>query len=192
MSGRSCIGRAAIIGAAIDLIREGGWEKVTARSLAVRLEASTMPIYSAIGSMEDLRKEVAAEGWRRLDAAQRSRRTENEVLDLAFGFVAFARDEPGLFRFLMAGQAHMDSAISEMAQTPEYEAGLGGAANPVHEIFHELDKSGQRSDFVLRSWIFAYGLAELVAGGQVEMNDAEIVRHLEAAGGAFYLYGKAK
>jgi len=192
VSGRSSIGRAVIIEAAIDLIREGGWEKVTARNLAIRLGSSTMPIYSSIGSMEDLRKEVTAEGWRRLDDAQHARRTENEALDLAVGFVAFARAEPGLFRFLMRGQAHMDLAISKLAEKPEYEASLGRESSPIHMIFRQLDASGQRSDFVLRSWIFAYGLAELVAGGQVEMDDAEIIRHLEAAGGAFYLYEKAK
>ncbi len=44
MTARIAVDRDRIIEAALDLIREGGWEAVSARSIAARLGSSTMPI----------------------------------------------------------------------------------------------------------------------------------------------------
>jgi AcrR family transcriptional regulator len=154
-----------IVEAALDLIRESGWESVSARSLAAKLEASTMPIYSTIGSMEDLKSEALQATSTLIDESQRKRRTDNEDLDRAIGYVAFAKDEPRLFRFLMTSFKDMDKLVAEAAL-----------------------REGFGADFILRTWIFSHGLAELVSGGGVEMDEAEIIRHLTAAGGAFYLY----
>ena len=187
MAAHQSIDRDGIIDAALELIAEGGWEAVSARSLAARLGTSTMPIYSAMGSMEKLEKEALIAVARLMDAAQRVHRTDNEALDLAIGYVAFAREKPKLFRFLMAGQEHMERLVTETAANPGFEDSFD-ATPPIRDLFKQLGESGQRNDFVLRSWIFAYGLAELVSGGQVEMDEDEVIRHLTAAGGAFYLY----
>jgi AcrR family transcriptional regulator len=187
MAERVATTKEAIIEASLALIREGGWQVVSARSLASKLGTSTMPIYSAVGSMEKLKQEALVAVSRLMDAAQRVRRTDNEALDLAVGYVAFAREEPRLFRFLMSGQAHMEKLVTEAAASPGFEDSFG-ATPPIRALFQQLGESGQRNDFVLRSWIFAYGLAELVSGGHVEMDEDDIIRHLTAAGGAFYLY----
>jgi AcrR family transcriptional regulator len=178
-----------IIEAALDLIRESGWESVSARSLASRLGTSTMPIYSTVGSMEDLKREALRAASRLIDAAQRKRRSDNEALDLALGYVIFAKEEPRLFRFIVSAQANMERLVPEAADGEGFEDSFG-ARQSTRELFRELAARGSKSDFVLRTWIFSYGLAELVSGGGVEMDEAEISRHLTAAGGAFYLYDR--
>jgi AcrR family transcriptional regulator len=187
MAPRQAITKNMIIEATLDLIRESGWESVSARSLAAKLGTSTMPIYSSVGSMDDLKREAILATFALIDAAQHKRRTDNEALDLAVGYVAFARDEPRLFRFLMAGEKDMDKLVTREANREGFEDSFGATAS-TKELFRELQKKGRKDDFVLRTWIFSYGLAELVSGGSVDMDEPEIIRHLTAAGGAFYLY----
>lgn len=191
MSGRPVISKPSIIEAAIALIREGGWAGVSARGIAARLGSSTMPIYSAIGSMDDLRKLVGEEVARRLDRAQRTPRTGNESLDLAVGYVVFARDEPRLFRFLLDGRENMDRTIVGAVGEPCFARSIG-PADPFQDVVRRFGASGEFDDFVLRTWIFASGLAELLAGGQVKMDEADIIRHVSAAGQAFLLMAKGK
>jgi AcrR family transcriptional regulator len=191
MPARTAIERATIIAAAIELIREGGWAAVSARAIAQRLGASTMPIYSAIGSMEDLRQAAFVEAALALAAAQRKPKTGNEALDLAVGYVAFARDEPLIFKFVMSMQRDMGPRLLEAAENPER---LGGIQDIeiVRSVLGSLSAPEVKEDFLLRSWIFAHGLAQLVAEGILVMDEKEIVRHLQEAGGSFYFFEKRK
>lgn len=187
MAGRALIDREKIIEATLDLIREGGWEAVTARSLAARLGSSTMPIYSAIGSMESLKREALIAAFVMLNNEQKTRRTDNEALDLAIGYVAFARKEPRLFDFLMVGQKEIVPQILKVADEGGMEGYLPDVAI-VRQMLTALRAPESREDFMLNTWIFTHGLAQLAADGLVDFDDEEIARHLQDAGGAFYLY----
>jgi hypothetical protein len=146
-----------------------------------------MPIYSVIGSMEELKKQSLSRVAALLEAAQAQPRSANPSLDLAIGFVLFAREEPRLFRFLTDNMGDAGKIVVETAASPDFIA-KKATASPLAEVFEELQLPGQRSLFVLRCWIFAYGLAKLVSEGRVNMTDEEIAGHLEAAGGAFYTW----
>jgi AcrR family transcriptional regulator len=191
MSARTAIDRDAIIEAALALIIDGGWDAVSARSIAARLGASTMPIYSAIGSMEELRRAAFSAAAHRLSEAQRKPRTGNEALDLAVGYVAFAREEPGLFRFILSSQKDIGDAILAAAKDPKAPGSIGDI-ELLTQVLGSLSKPERKDDFVLRCWIFAHGLAQLVADGTLAMDEQEITRHLQDTGGAFYLYEQQK
>jgi AcrR family transcriptional regulator len=188
------IERERIVEAALAIIREGGWAAVSARAIAARLGASTMPIYSAVGSMAELKGAAAARAAELLAAAQRVRRTGDEILDLAVGYVAFAREEPRLFRFIgeaqrgTEGRAAMEESLEEQLAT-----GAPGVASPaLRSLLAEFADPARRKDFVFRSWVFTHGLAEMLVSGLVAMDDAEIARQLGAAGGAFYTYDQGQ
>lgn len=189
MAGRPSISKEELVGAALDLIRESGWEGVSARNLASRTAMSTMPIYSAMGSMDELKKACFLAVAALLDASQHRKRSDNPALDLALGYVAFARDEPRLYRFLLSAPWDMEKVIKEEAARPDYEKG-GRAEGFLRQVFGEMPEPGQRDNFVFRTWIFTHGLADLVSSGRVDMDEAEIAGHLSAAGAAFYLQGK--
>lgn len=190
MTARPSIDKETLVAAALDLIREGGWEGVSARTLAARTAISTMPIYSAIGSMEELRKACVLAVACLLDEAQHRKRSDNPALDLAIGYVVFAREEPRLFRFFLAAAGDMEKAVKGAAADPGFEAGRPASAL-LGQVFRELPAPDQRDNFVFRTWVFTHGLADLLSSGRLEMDEAEIARHLEAAGGAFYLQEKA-
>jgi AcrR family transcriptional regulator len=191
MPAHSTIDRNTIVEATLSLIRQGGWESVSARSIAARLGASTMPIYSAVGSMEELRRNAFTAAAIRLSEAQRKPRTGNEALDLAVGYVSFAREEPGLFRFILSNQKDIGDAVLAAAKDPTAPGAIGDN-ELLKQVLGSFSKPERRDDFVLRTWIFTHGLAELVAEGTLVLDEQEITRHLQDAGGAFYLYEQQK
>jgi AcrR family transcriptional regulator len=191
MPSRISLERERIIAASLEQIRKGGWETVSARTIAQRLGSSTMPIYSAIGSMNDLKQASFVAAAIKLSAAQRKPRTGNAALDLAVGYVAFAREEPRLFKFIISMQRDMGKRLLEATELP---GSLGGVqdVDMVREALSSLSAPEVKEDFLLRSWIFAHGLAQLLAEGTLVMDEKEIVRHLQEAGGSFYFFEKRK
>lgn len=209
MAARISIEKASIVEATLALIRELGWEAVSARNIAARLGCSTMPIYSAIGSMEDLKSIAINRAEDMLFREQRRKRSDNESLDLAVGYVTFAREEPRLFRFVIESRGLGTSSIrppleearekgektEEATRRLDAQEAMEASRFRVSEEVEAVKDSlagisddGDRKDFLLQSWIFTHGLAELLAAGAFTMDDQEIIRHLLAAGGAFYSF----
>lgn len=191
MTARVTIERTLIVEAAIDLIQAGGWRAVSARSIAARLGSSTMPIYSAIGSMEELKRATFIQASLLLSTAQRKPRTGDALLDLAVGYVAFARDESRIFQFIIGNQKDMGGEMLKTASDRERPGNIADV-EALEEVLSSLAAPDLREEFVLRSWVFTHGLAQLVAEGAVVMDEAEIIRHLQDAGNAFYHFESMK
>jgi len=186
MGGRVSIEKERIVSAALEIVNGSGWEAVSARAIAARIGCSTMPIYSAIGSMDELLILAKLRAVEMLQASQRMARTDNPALDMAVGYVAFARESPRLFHFAIS--AEKGHAISdETGAVSDYGTQVADRIPEFRSILDAMVASAQ-GDFLLRSWIFTHGLAELVASGVVDMSDEEIIRHLNAAGTAFFTF----
>ena len=52
----SVYSRQQIVDAAFELIREEGWPAVSTRAIAKKIGSSTMPIYSHVRSVDELKK----------------------------------------------------------------------------------------------------------------------------------------
>ncbi|MBN2351969.1 MAG: hypothetical protein JXD23_05315 [Spirochaetales bacterium] len=114
--------------------------------------------------------------------------TENKLLNLAVGFVVFAREEPRLYRFL-----HVERPIPR----PEEDAGMSRfeeAYSKYGELIRELRSipEGIQNPLILKTWIFTQGLAAAVSSGRLEFSEKKIVALLEEAGGAFYAFEEWK
>lgn len=184
----SVYSREQIVDAAIEHVREKGWSKVTTRSLAQRLGSSTMPIYSHVRSVKELEKELRSKAREIQRGYQQRSYSEHVLLNLAFGYIVFARDEKNLFRFLYIespeqldledGEGMKDSFFIEFGEDSEEGKAL-----------KELKSSGQ--DVLIQyTWVFTHGLAMLVnAGNFSSSSNQSIMRLLMNAGEAFYLWG---
>lgn len=88
--------------ASFELVRERGFDSLTARGVAQRLQCSTQPIYSLYGNIEELKRrvydKVIAFALSCMEAYQDSR--NSPALNGAIGFLHFAKDEKQLFRTL--------------------------------------------------------------------------------------------
>jgi len=92
--------KAAVLAAAVELVRKGGWERLTARAVADGLGASVAPVYSTFGSMDALEREILQEARRRLHESTMAPYTPGAFLNIGVGIVVFAREEPHLFTAL--------------------------------------------------------------------------------------------
>lgn len=177
-----------IIEAAFQLIREQGWSAVSARAIAKKLGSSTMPIYSHVSSIEELEKKLRIKARELLKEFQQRQYTEHTLLNLAFGYVIFARDEKNLFRFLYLESPEMldseDTSVIKKTFFKEF-----GEDSAEGKALLEMKESGQET-LVQYTWIFTHGLAMLVNSGAFGSNsDQAILRFLMDAGEAFYVWG---
>lgn len=102
MPPKPVVTEAAIIQTAFNIVRERGDEALTARTIAAELGCSTQPIYSVLGSMDEIRDRTyrkTAEYARSMMTGYADER-HSPSLNLAMGFLQFAQRERRLFRFL--------------------------------------------------------------------------------------------
>lgn len=177
-----------IINAAFELTRELGWQSVTTRAIANKMGSSTMPIYSHLKSVEELEKELRAKANSMLKEYQQRPYTEHTLLNLAFGYVVFARDEKQLFRFLYLDRPRRLD-LETMSEMKDAFFSEFGAESDAGKALLELKDTGQ--DVLIQyTWIFTHGLAMLVNSGALGSNsDQVILEYLKNAGEAFYLWG---
>jgi hypothetical protein len=105
---------------------------------------------------------------------------------MANGYVAFARREPHLFRFLYLERPRRQRQGSLERQFAEVELASGGAQG-LREMVEQIPEL-KTNPVVLKSWIFVHGLASLVSSGALELPDKQLRQLLAEAGGAFVSY----
>ncbi len=177
--------RERVIDAAFDLIREAGWSSVSARAIAQRLGSSTMPIYSHLRSIAAVELELRRRARTMLKEFQSRDWTQDVLLNLAFGYIAFARDERHLFRFLYIDRPDVITAGELSGMKGFFDSEFGNRP----EVIEAIAAVGPGLDsLVEHSWIFTHGLAMLLSSGSLgHMSDETVLRLLRNAGEAFYL-----
>jgi len=184
MTQKTFFTKEAVVEAAFTLTREKGWAAVTARSIARKLGSSTMPIYSSMKSMEEIEAEVRAWAEALLLDFQARNYEGGASLDMAIGYVTFARDEHNLFRFLYIDRpAHEAADERGSRKTTTAEQFISGA-RPV--ALADQVPTAMEDPRILKSWIFTHGLASLVSGGVLDLPDEKIRSLLLESGAAFF------
>ena len=120
------ITRERLAAAALELVRQGGPEALNARALARALGCSTQPIFRNFASMEALRDAVLdrAHGLYRTGLEARMVQSPYPPYKAAgMAYIAFAREEPQLFRLLFMRSR---SGAEEGPETGDWRAGPRG------------------------------------------------------------------
>lgn len=187
----SVFSRGQIIDAAFELIRERGWREVSTRAIAKKLGCSTMPIYSHMRSVRELQEELLIKSRQFMKEYQNGSYSKDPLLNLAVGYVVFAREEKNLFRFLYLDQTWSVSADDLSGMRKSFLDNFG-EESPEGAGLSRIPRSGQEG-LIRYSWIFTHGLAMLVHAGVFEdCSNKTIERFLADAGGAFYLWETQK
>ena len=183
MTQRAFFTKEAVLDTAFTLAREMGWGAVSARSIARRLGSSTMPIYSSLKSMEEIERETRKRAEILLQEYQMRPYTENPSLSLAVGYVAFARQESHLFRFLYVDAPRRRGPAELELQSQEFQTAFSGTA----ELKEMIDRMPElkTNPLILKTWIFVHGLASLLSSGALDIPDDRMRQLLEDAGQAF-------
>ena len=145
--------REQIVEAGLNLVRQGGWEALSTRSLADELGSSSRPIYSFFQSMAELEEEIVIRAVTLLQAHMEVERTGDPWHDHGIGYALFAMEEKHLFRsvndekhidyYAKYGKMIWDTLTSSLAGYPPFQ---GLTEDQVYQV-------------QLTRWLFAHGLA---------------------------------
>ncbi|WP_028584412.1 TetR/AcrR family transcriptional regulator [Desulfogranum mediterraneum] len=148
--------RDEIVEAALSIVRDQGWEKLTQRSVAKKMNASIGPIYSYFKSMSSLERAVIKKAYELLLHYMMNARTKEGEEIPGIGYVQFAKNEKKLFKcffYEKHTEIHKEYA-QHLWQTLREEK----KNDPVYSKLSEH----QKDELNLNSIIFCYGLAILI------------------------------
>ena len=129
----------SILSAARDLFVAEGYQSVSIRKIAERIEYSPAAIYSYFASKDDIFLTLAEEGFHRLDARVRGAMKTGHPLEDVRGcwwaFYEFSQDEPAYFELMF-----VDRSVPRITQQWEgFEFLQGMLANAVDAIQKAID-----------------------------------------------------
>lgn len=151
MPPRPVITREAVLDCAFELVRKEGIDALSARAIAQALGCSTQPVYSACGSMTEVRAEIEKRALRAFTQHfAPSTGPEPPLLQLGLATLRLAKSEPKLFALASAWMRRR-------------------LARPPHKVIEamkldpELSPLSERQLVRLHAalWIFSQGLASL-------------------------------
>ena len=130
---------ASILSAARDLFVAEGYQSVSIRKIAERIEYSPAAIYSYFASKDDIFLTLAEEGFHRLDAKVRGAMTTGDPLENVRGcwwaFYEFSQAEPAYFELMF-----VDRSVPRITQEWEgFEFLQGMLGNAVDAIQKAID-----------------------------------------------------
>lgn len=155
-----------IVTAARELAEAEGWEAVTTRRLAERVEYSQPVLYSHFTGKDAIMAAVAAEGFADLAAEMRAARTsandpERALADLAATYVAFAERRPALY------DAMFNRAVSLPFATPEAPESLHAAFGELRQAVRHIAGDDDVDLLAEALWSGLHGLVTLTRGGRL-------------------------
>ncbi len=158
-----------IVNAALDVARVKGVNAVTTRDIGAALGVSTRPIFTYFNSMDEVRAEMrrSAETLYRRYIAE-GLTAEIPFLGVGMKYIAFAREEPALYRLLFlspdeSGQSGAMAAL-KTAQALTRES---------LQRIYRMDEA--TADHYFRDmWLVVHSLATLIVSGGQPYTDAEI------------------
>lgn len=172
MPAKVVITREAILNAAVGIVREDSAAALSARTLASRLSCSTQPIFSNFANMDELREAVKAEAWGIYLTHQKQHIASGKYTPFkasGMAYIAFAVDEPQLFRLLFMPDTSADLSVSERAvddNVVDMIVSATGLPRRDAERFHE------------NMWIFVHGIASMVITGLVRYDEDDASQRL--------------
>jgi AcrR family transcriptional regulator len=172
MPPKTVMTREHIIAGAIRVVRAGGPEALTARSVAGALGCSTQPIYSVFGSIDALVKATVDRALEILVAHQLpTPDPESAFLGIGLAYLDFSRSEPHLFQLLMsAGRKRLSPS------SPEWP--FASLTDKMRRDCALSDLPAERLQRLLKNmFIYTHGMAAL-APAQPTHQDLESERAL--------------
>ncbi len=163
------ISRDRILDAAVQVLRDGGFSAINARSVARKLGCSTQPIYLSFRNMDELKaalteRAIVMHTQRVRDSLRAHEGNDSRYSSYGMGFVKFAAEEKQLFRWLylegeQLGPYQNDVLLPEVIDVIVEEFGY---SQEVARRFHQ--------DMIY----FSYGLAILANTDHLRLTETEL------------------
>lgn len=163
-----------IVNAAIEVVRQSGFENINARTVSGKLHCSTQPVMYHFSTIDSLKRAA----YRQVDHLHseymmNTPSGQDPVLAIGLNYIRFAVEEPQLFRFLFQSGYAEENSLLEMVDSKELI--------PVLAAMREgagLSMQKTRNVFITVA-LFAHGYASIIANNHLEFDEKLIAEHLE-------------
>lgn len=163
----STITKEIVLDAAFEIVRTSGFSSLSARSIAQHIGCSTQPIYWVYENMEMLRQDIAQKAVSYLNnIIENYHQTGDQFADVGLGYIYIAHKETFLFKALYTDNI-MNIKLTDLL--PNVMAVNALKRTEVADNIEEI---------ALKGWVFAHGIASLVAAGMMVYNSEKIEKML--------------
>ena len=181
--------REMFIEAAFKVVRKEGIGKLSARTLARELNCSTMPIYSYLRSMKNLKDDLRKKAVDLLLEYQNTSRSGMPFYDMGLGYVLFARNEKNLFRFLFIETGIVSKKRKQGASLQQFALNsLMVGMKSDSKLEGVNDRQAER--IMIKMWIFVHGIAFLLNNNEFPDDSEEYINRLIYETGKFVIEGE--
>ncbi len=165
-----------IVDAAVEVVRQSGFERINARTVSGQLHCSTQPVMYHFSTIDSLKRAAYRKADRlHAEYMMNTPPGQDPILGIGLNYVRFAVEEPQLFRFLFQSGYAEEKSLLEMVDSeelvPVLETMLEGAGLSMRKI---------RNVFITVA-LFAHGYASIIANNHLEYDEKLIAEHLERA-----------
>lgn len=163
----------AIIKKAVVMVNKKGWDSVNARDLAKALKISTKPLYRIYQNMDEIKKDMYTEIYRQYDEFITSRVDNKKALvTLCVAYVEFAKTYKNLFISLFLSNNLKWNSVDDVLNEKWNQGAIINLVNKQGYTFVEA------KELFMHVWLYANGLATLIATNQIDIDDKEIIKRI--------------
>lgn len=169
--GKSCeLTKEAIIKKAVVLVNKKGWNGLNARDLAKALKISTKPLYRIYQNMDEIKSDIYKEIYKQYDEFLTNRVDNKKALvTLCVAYVEFAKNYKNLFISLFLSNNLKWNSIDDVLNEKWNQGAIINLVNKAGYTF------GEAKELFMHVWLYANGLATLIATNELELDDKEII-----------------
>lgn len=167
------VSKEKILNTAFEMTRESGFESVTARKLAERLECSTQPIFRVYENMDALKRDLFFMGADLFSdymqgKCKKKNQKEPAYLTLGMAYIDIAKKEKNLFKLIAAIEDFQDDDIKEFLLRGDVSEYLETLPNT------ETLQPKEKRELFMAVWFITHGIATLVVSNRSGLGDKEI------------------
>ncbi|MEE3118743.1 MAG: TetR/AcrR family transcriptional regulator [Pseudomonadota bacterium] len=160
---------------ALDTLRNQGDTAISLRALAKELGVSAPALYRHFADRESLLAALAVTGFEELRdrlLAVDQQVPRRALIDIGLVYVAFAQDEPNLYRLMFGGRVLPKDAHPQLDQAGH------GAFHVLQDTIDRAQQAGYLKPMPLAimtaaAWSLVHGLAQLTIDGHLPAANAE-------------------
>jgi AcrR family transcriptional regulator len=161
-----------IVDAAREIAEAEGWEAVTVRRLAERIEYSQPVLYSHFRGKDAIVGAVALEGFEEFTASLTARVAtllagEESLRAVADAYLEFAEGRPALYEAMFT--LATDLPFADPASPPQLQAGFGVLRDTLGAATGEQDLDARTE----LAWSALHGLATLTGSGRMRREEQD-------------------
>ena len=164
------ISKEMILDTAFEIVRNHGMEKLSNRELAKKLKSSIRPIYYQFENVDEMQQDL----YKKIEKYFYKFLLDNmydsipKYKQVGINYIKFAKKEKKLFQILFMNEVGLAPAAFVAQEKKDYKE-----IEKLIKISTNLEDRDIK-DFHTKMWIFAHGIATLVANNTISLTDKQI------------------